>query len=130
MADNKGFVVQYFSDGTYDAYRKFHSRGPNEEDAGKNDPCFSIVFDDEPIKGKWDSTDGFFQLVPDGKRTFVGTVCFEPPVPGDVAPSGFEGAARAPDPVQHQDGSWSQVGPPLFRGLAYSGKPGERIKAV
>lgn len=57
-------------------------------------------------------------MIPDGQRSYVGTVLFE------SAGGGWEGAAKAPEPVHHEDGSWSQSGPPLFRGLAYEGAPG------
>ena len=68
---------------------------------------------------------GFFQLQPDGKRSYVGTIHFgarNPKFP--QLPAGWEGAGRAPDPVQDSSGNRMAVGPALFRGMAYEGEPG------
>lgn len=57
MAERAPFVAVFYSDGTYDAHHKFHA-SHHDEGAKKAEPVYGFVFDDEPIKGEWETADG------------------------------------------------------------------------
>ncbi|OQV14641.1 hypothetical protein BV898_11147 [Hypsibius exemplaris] len=129
MSSTEGpFLVRYFSDGTYDAYRNCKTRGgASDEEEKEVDPVWGHVLSEEPIKGTWETTDGFFNLEKDGQRTYVGSVYFEGRNPDGSAGS-WEGGSKGREWVT-EDGNMAAVGPALFRGLAYSGTPGGKLKA-
>ena len=58
-SEESGFLVRYFSDGTYDAYRHCKPRsGEPGQEGMEIDPVWGHVLSTEPIKGTWDSSDG------------------------------------------------------------------------
>ncbi|GAV02323.1 hypothetical protein RvY_12906-2 [Ramazzottius varieornatus] len=108
--ENKGFNARYYSDGTYEA---------TYEDATEGTA---------PIKGTWETSDGFFVVDKSVPRDYVGQVWFS--APRKDAPSEWVGETRAPDKVVNPDGSWSQLGPAQFRGYHYTGAPGGTLKTA
>ncbi|GAU91077.1 hypothetical protein RvY_03399-2 [Ramazzottius varieornatus] len=118
------FFCQYYSDGSnvcYYKYRESTLKDHKRYAADRLDPAFAIVMLGASIRGSWRKEDGIFTSAVDASapREYIGSCIFS---------DGFECSTPPTFTFDPATNTSFGLGGAMFRGAAYSGRPGSPIK--
>ncbi|GAU99859.1 hypothetical protein RvY_10799 [Ramazzottius varieornatus] len=124
------YVCRFFNNGSNSCYSDCPPFTTNAKkifalESGRLDPMYHLVCNDNPVSGPWETSDGFgFSLPVNKTDDYIGSCIFN--VRKNTEWECIGSSVCRIDTV----GSRSCVPSAPLRGLNYSGKPGQRMRAV
>lgn len=124
------YVCRYFNNGTNSCYEDCPPFPTNARKLfaahdGRLDPMYHLVCNDDPVSGSWITSDGFgFSLPANPTDDYIGSCIFNVRKNTEWECTGSS-ICRI-----DTEGSRSCIASARLRGLNYSGKPGQRMRAV